>query len=371
MEKFFNNAGPSVSGKHYIIDPLERIDVNNISGLIAQERYFVLHAPRQTGKTTCLLALMHHLNAQGDYTVLYTNIEAAQASRNDIKTAMTTICYAIAHRAETYLNDTRLLDKVDDFVQKNAAGALTELLSYWARINDKPTVLLLDEVDALVGNTLISFLRQIRAGYAQRPSFFPQAIILCGVRDVRDYRIHTPDQQIITGGSAFNIKAASLRLGNLSKTEVIELWQQHTTETGQVFEDSIFAELWQDTEGQPWLVNALGYTLTWETRRLRDRSITITLEDYWQARETLIRSRATHLDQLTDKLQEKRVHQVIAALLSSHEGDDIPPLSSNNVRYVIDLGLAQVCSQLRISNRIYQEVITRLLKSHNTLHVHS
>ena len=50
-------------------------------------------------------------------------------------------------------------------------------------------VLLLDEVDALVGDTLISLLRQIRAGYAQRPNAFPQSIVLCGVRDVRDYRM--------------------------------------------------------------------------------------------------------------------------------------------------------------------------------------
>ena len=51
MEKFFNNAGPSVPADHYIIDPLQRIDVDNIEQLIAQKRYFILHAPRQTGKT--------------------------------------------------------------------------------------------------------------------------------------------------------------------------------------------------------------------------------------------------------------------------------------------------------------------------------
>lgn len=41
---------------------------------------------------------------------------------------------------------------------------------------------------ALVGDTLISLLRQIRAGYTQRPQAFPTAVILCNVRDVRDYR---------------------------------------------------------------------------------------------------------------------------------------------------------------------------------------
>ena len=51
----------------------------------------------------------------------------------------------------------------------------------------RPLVLLLDEVDSLVGDTLISLLRQIRAGYPDRPHAFPQTVLLCGVRDVRDY----------------------------------------------------------------------------------------------------------------------------------------------------------------------------------------
>lgn len=63
----FNTAGPSVAGKHYCLDPLSRIDLGQILALIEAERYFVLHAPRQTGKTTCLLALMKHLNKQGRY----------------------------------------------------------------------------------------------------------------------------------------------------------------------------------------------------------------------------------------------------------------------------------------------------------------
>jgi hypothetical protein len=50
--KTFNAAGPSVPGEHYMIDALRRIDLAEIESLIADKRYFVLHAPRQTGKTT-------------------------------------------------------------------------------------------------------------------------------------------------------------------------------------------------------------------------------------------------------------------------------------------------------------------------------
>jgi hypothetical protein len=81
-------------------------------------------------------------------------------------------------------------------------------------------VLLLDKVDALVGDTLISLLRQLRAGYPQRPASFPQTIVLCGVRDLRDDRIHASSEyEPITGGSAFNIKPKSVRLGDFSAAE--------------------------------------------------------------------------------------------------------------------------------------------------------
>jgi hypothetical protein len=359
--RFFNNAGPSVEGQHYMIDPLERLDLAEVLAMIEQQRYFVLHAPRQTGKTTSLLALMAYLNRQGRYLAVYANIEAAQALRHQVEKAMRTICNVIASSARDYGVDERLEGITDEVLRKgDLAGALTETLSRWARASERPTVLLLDEVDALVGDTLISLLRQIRSGYAKRPQAFPHSIILCGVRDVRDYRIHTSHQEIITGGSAFNIKATSLRLGNLSRQEVEALYQQHTQDTGQTFAPAIFPELWEDTRGQPWLVNALGYELTWHDRELRDRSLPIDLERYKAARERLIHSRATHLDQLTDKLREERVRRVVMTLMEGAEVETRFP--EDDLQYVHDLGLIRR-RPLAIANRIYQEILPREITS--------
>lgn len=355
----FNAAGPSVPGQHYMIDPLSRIDLVEIESLIAKQRYFILHAPRQTGKTTALLALMHHLNAQGKYRALYANIENAQAARGDVDSGMSTISQAIARQAAYYLKEPALQDWLGHNGNINPNERLAAMLAHWAQVSDRPVVLLLDEVDALVGDTLISLLRQIRAGYAQRPEAFPQAMILCGVRDVRDYRIHTAHHEIITGGSAFNIKAVSLRMGNFSRAETESLWQQHTDATGQPIDAAIYPELWLDTAGQPWLVNALGLEVSWNDRQARDRSVPITLERYKAARERLIQSRATHLDQLTDKLREPRVHGIVAALLAGEIGN--LDVTTDDQQYVEDLGLITTRPQLCIANRIYQEVIPREL----------
>ena len=361
-EKFFNTSGPTIPEDHYHLDSLMRLDWEDIQQLIRTKRYFVLHAPRQTGKTSALLAMMKTLNEEGNFACAYANIEGAQAARGDETQGIPAVCDAIVESIELYLGNMDLrawynLSKK----QTSPQFLLSALLKHWAQTTPQPTVLLLDEVDALVGDTLISLLRQIRAGYAQRPEAFPQSIILCGVRDVRDYRLHQAGGEVITGGSAFNIKAKSLRMGNFSQEETIALLQQHTTETGQVFEAGVLDELWLDSKGQPWLVNALAYELTWEHRPARKRSSPITLEQYHAARERLIYARATHLDQLIDKLKEPRVHNVISALLSGDE--EQLQINPHDIEYVADLGLIEVSrsSGIRISNRIYQEVIPREL----------
>jgi hypothetical protein len=305
---------------------------------------------------------MQYLNAQGRYQALYANIEAAQVLRSDVERGMMTVVTQIAQQADIHLREKRFKIWAQEALREaGAAGALTVVLARWASEAGKPVVLMLDEVDALVGDTLISLLRQIRAGYGQRPQAFPQSIILCGLRDVRDYRIHTAHHEIITGGSAFNIKAKSLRLGSFTEAEVAALYAQHTADTVQAFVPEMFSELWADSRGQPWLVNALGYELTWEDKAARDRMVPLTLEHYKAARERLIQSRATHLDQLTDKLKEARVHRVISSLLDSESSH--PNFQEDDVEYVRDLGLIcrEINGEITIANRIYQEIIPRVL----------
>ena len=88
VAKFFNTAGPIKPKIHYNVDPLHRMDLDEIQLLIDQQKYFVLHAPRQTGKTSCMLALRDYLNQQGVYIAVYVNIEGGQAARNDVRSAI-------------------------------------------------------------------------------------------------------------------------------------------------------------------------------------------------------------------------------------------------------------------------------------------
>ena len=235
--RFFNTAGPIVAEDHYHVPPLERLDRDDLLTLIRRKRYFVLHAPRQTGKTSVLLALRDLLNdgAAGACRAAYVNVETGQSAREDVAAALRAVLSASASGARDARDDTfpdeawpGILDRVGPH------DALRETLSRWAESAARPLVLLIDEIDALVGDTLLAVLRQLRAGYAQRPRRFPQSVVLCGVRDVRDYQIRSSaENAIVAGGSAFNVRAKSLRLADFSQGEVESLLAQHTAETAR------------------------------------------------------------------------------------------------------------------------------------------
>ena len=360
----FNTAGPVVAADHYCIPPLERIDLDAVLGLIRDKKYFVLHAPRQTGKTSALLALRDLLNggAHGDFRCVYANVEAGQAMRENVVEGMRTVLSQFALRASLTLGDDTLERVCSDAMNSaGPGGALSLTLSRWAAADRTPLVLLIDEIDALVGDTLLSVLRQLRSGYDQRPAAFPHSIILCGVRDVRDYRIHsTAENRLVLGGSAFNIKSESLRLGDLSEQEVRALLAQHTAATGQAFTAEAVRLILTRTAGQPWLVNALCREACFEDEVGRERARPITADAILEAQERLILRRDTHVDDLAHKLREERVRRVVEPILT---GADEQAWSTEDVAYVCDLGLVaqDAAGTPRIANPIYAEVVPRHL----------
>ncbi len=349
--RFFSTAGPVRPADHYCIPPLSRIDMDDVLGLVRDRKYFVLHAPRQTGKTSALLALADLLNERG-YHCVYVTLETARTARDDVGRAVRVALAEFAEAADEALND-RFPGSVRAEITANFEPdyAVRTLLRRWARAAPRPLVLLIDEIDTLTGDSLLSVLQQLRSGYPNRPERFPQSIVLCGLRDVRDYRMGA-------SGSPFNIAAKSLRLGDFSRDETLALLNQHTAETGQPFLPEAQEAVWTQTRGQPWLVNALAYGACFENKALRnDRSRPVTAADVAAVREDLILQRVTHLDYLADKLREERVRRVIEPLLTGGERR----ASARDVEYTRDLGLIARDAPARVANPIYAEVIPREL----------
>ncbi len=364
--RFFNTAGPVRAEDHYAIPPLKRGNVGEILQLIRDKQYFVLHAPRQTGKTSALIALRDLLNSgggvdstggTGGFRCVDVNVEVGQVARDDVAEGMRAILSSLASSARLLGDDFPRRTWPGVFEQSGPNNALRDLLTEWCLANPTPLVLLVDEIDSLVGDTLLSVLRQLRAGYQQRPRGFPQSIVLCGVRDIRDYRIRSSTGEVVAGGSPFNVAAKSLRLGDFTRRETRRLMLQHVLETGQRFTPAARRAVWEHTRGQPWLVNALCAGACFDSEAGRDRSRAIGVEDVNAAREELILSRRTHLDQLAHKLEEDRVRRVVEPILAGanaqHEVRDL--------EYVRDLGLIDASQPPRMANPIYAEVVPREL----------
>lgn len=351
--RFFNTAGPCKPDIHYMVPPLSRLP--DVHRLIEQQGYFVIHAPRQTGKTTAMQALAQDLTASGQYVALLVSMEVGAAFNDDPGAAELAI-----------LDDWR--DAADRFLPtefqppawppSQPGQQLSTALKAWTESMPRPLVLFLDEIDALQNQTLISVLRQLRAGYPRRPQSFPWSLALIGLRDVRDYKVASGGSDRLHTASPFNIKLRSLTLENFTLEEVALLYGQHQSETGQPFTPDAVQMAYHLTQGQPWLVNALAYVITEEL--VTERAKPVTSEHIFQAKAILIQRQDTHLDSLAEKLQETRVRRIIEPMLAGETIDYVP---FDDRQYVLDLGLVRrdPMGGIVIANPIYQEIIPRVL----------
>ena len=113
--------------------------------------------------------------------------------------------------------------------QKDISGnSIYYFLAFWAtKCLEKHTPLLVffDEFDGLVGESLVSLLKQFHLGYIGRPKLFLQTICLIGLRDLRDYKVKTKQQKELgVLYSPFNIKSDSIILPDFSLDDMRNLY---------------------------------------------------------------------------------------------------------------------------------------------------
>ncbi|MCX6579739.1 MAG: AAA-like domain-containing protein [Candidatus Aminicenantes bacterium] len=354
-KKTFNTAGLCFPEDHYMVDPLKRMQ--DIEKLIEQKLYFTLHAPRQTGKTTYLHALARKLNAEGKYIALVVSFEQAGYKGITQEQANEVLNFSIYQKARGQLSN----DHWPENPQSKKFLNLNHYLKKWSENQEKPIVLFIDEIDALLDDILISILRQLRDGYQDRPKYFPSSVALVGLRDIREYKAKIRDGYASLGtASPFNVKSESLLLKNFSRQEVFELLEQHTQATGQGFTGEVKEEIFCLSNGQPWLTNALARQIVSKILA-DDYSREITLDLVKEAKEQLISRRDTHLDSLVDKLREDRVKRIVQAIIN---GDNLPvDIFDDDILYVRDLGIVGQTDPLQFANPIYAEIVPRIMAS--------
>jgi AAA domain len=335
MARWFNISGPCEPEVHYMLSPTIRLP--NLERLIEQRSYFVIHAPRQTGKTTAMLALAQELTQSDRYTAVMVSAEVGAPFSHDIRAAELAI---LGSWRDTIADSLPTDLQPPTWVYAEPGQQIRANLRLWAQASKRPLIFLIDEIDSLENEALISILRQLRDGYRGRPKNFPSSLGLIGMRDVRDYKVASGGSERLNTASPFNIKDRSLTMRNFNADEVGQLYQQHTDDTGQVFTSEAVQIVYDLTQGQPWLVNALAKEIVEEL--VTDTSVTITVEHINKAKEILISRKDTHLDSLAKILTETRVKAIIEPMLAGTELGNVP---SDDIQFVIDLGLCKMNPQ--------------------------
>jgi len=374
MPKFFNIAGPCIPGEHYLIDPMRGIG-NELMNLIEGKQYFLIHAARQSGKTTLLQELTRQLNAGGKHYALYCSLETIEEFKDPEKGIP-----AIVKKIRSIISDFGM---PNGFAENADYNDITDVLRSsfvaYCRKLDKPLIVFFDEADCLSNGTLVTFLRQLREGYVNKANIpFVHSIALVGMRNCvpvvrRDYKAQVrPDSQTLGTASPFNIVTEYINLRNFNKDEVAELYTQHTTETGQIFEPEAIDFAFEQTQGQPWLVNAIAREAV-EKITKKDYSASITQNLVEQAIQNIILTRGTHFDSLIRKLREPRIRNVIMPLIL---GEEIADRTTDDYLYTRDLGLIRevvgknngtsavgtsTIGKTEAANPIYAEMIVRSL----------
>jgi hypothetical protein len=344
--------------EHYMIDASIRLQ--GVMQLINRKQYFVIHAARQSGKTTCLWDLTRQLNGGEQYHALYCSLESVQniiEPKDGIPAIIScmkdSFFYSGIPQGDKFAQNADLTDYI---------SVLKVELSRFCALLNKPLVIFFDEADCLSEGTLILFLRQLRDGHNTRPYRpFPHSVALVGMRNIRDYKAKIrPDSESLGSASPFNIVTESLTLENFTPEEVASLYRQHTGETGQKFEEDATERAWEQTQGQPWLVNAIAREAVDKILQ-SDYTRPVTVELVNEAIQTIIINRPTHIDSLLERLKEARVRRVIEPVIL---GNGFIDRESDDFLYTRDLGLIRtVNSQIEPANPIYAEVIIRKLSS--------
>jgi len=354
--RYFNTAGPCNKKNHYMIEAATRLQA--VEQLIDMAQYFVIHAARQSGKTTYLIDLCQRLNESGNYYAVYCSLESLQGI-SDAETGVPQIvaCLSKALFLAKTPNNEEFAKNANFFFYSTVLNL--ELSKYCEKL-DKPLILLFDEADCLSEDTLISFLRQLREGYNSRAMVpFVHSLALVGMRNIRDYKAKVrPESQSLGSASPFNIVTKALTLNNFTKEEIAHLYEQHTQASGQIIEQEALDLIYEQTQGQPWLVNAIAREVIFEMFK-SDYTKNVTAESVNTAIQTIILRRDTHIDSLLERLKEERVRRVIEPMVI---GDVFFERLSDDYQYVIDLGLIKsIRGKIQPSNPIYGEVIARVL----------
>ncbi|HNW47045.1 MAG TPA: ATP-binding protein, partial [Thermotogota bacterium] len=210
---------------------------------VKQWRYFTIFAPRQSGKTTYFQFLIEAIKREKpDWLPVWVSFEAY--GDLDLSDFLSSLRDRILRGTELPENAVPDFHNMTDIALK-----LREV----AQIQKKEWVIVVDEIEGLKNPKVLNgFLHLIRSIYHEKQEIGLRSVILTGVSNITGIIQDT--------ASPFNI-ADQIQVPYFTREEVYDLLAQHERETGQLFENPVKEGIYEQTLGQPGLVNALARDL--------------------------------------------------------------------------------------------------------------
>ncbi|UCH92120.1 MAG: AAA-like domain-containing protein [Candidatus Aminicenantes bacterium] len=298
-KRFFEKSGSVDPEASYYV-PLGNVvnaDNQDIKNMVDRGRYFSIFAPRQSGKTTFLKHFCKELHQDPTYVAVILSFQKYKKLNQQRFYAQ--VQKKLYHQLVERLTaiECRKLDEIKSFLDHHdlidhiSFGELFEELN--RIIEFKKIVIFIDEFDGIPLDELENFLITIRDLYLEYKEIKQKALYSVGLVGIRDIT------KLIVGGiSPFNI-ADQVDLPPFSLKNVRDLYAQYTAETNQPFTEEAVKKVYEQTEGQPWLVNRLGTILTVNIKP--GTTAPIDEQDVEKAIEILLFEKNDHFDNLYEK----------------------------------------------------------------------
>ncbi len=301
-KRYFEKSGvvdPAAS-YHVRLENVVNMDQQDMHAMVDAGRYFSIFAPRQSGKTTFFRDFCAKLAHDPTYVPIllsfqdYKNLTAARFYGQFQK-------YLFAQlRDRLSLSACPQLKTVVSFLESFAITDHIALREFFEALNQliqqKKIVIFIDEFDGIPRGELENFLTTLRELYQQYKGRTDKALYSVGLVGIRNIT-----KLIVGGVSPFNI-ADQVKLPPFTLDNVRDLYGQYTAETGQPFTEGAVKLVYDQTAGQPWLVNRLGTLLTIDIKPGTTQAIAE--HDVQQAIEALLYEENNHFDNITEKARQ-------------------------------------------------------------------
>ncbi len=328
--------------------------------------YFIVHRPRQYGKTTLLYGLAEELE-KADYAVLNISFEGVGDaffsdekvfSKGFVKILADYAAYYMPKAAEWLTEQTHQIDSI---------YSLKSMLSDFVQIADKKIVLIIDEVDKSSNNQLfVSFLAMLRSKYLERdrfPTF--HSVVLAGLHDVKSLKLKLRPDEEAKYNSPWNIAAEFKIAMELQVDEIVPMLQDYAQERSVSMDYQAVSEaLFYFTSGYPFLVSALCKIADEDVLPYKSERV-LTAFDIEIAADKLIKSDRsnTNFDGLVKNLEnDASLYQLVYRIAIENE-----PFNYNIHDPIINKGILHGIFRngagLNIHNRIYREIIVNYMAS--------